>query len=64
MPFANLLNSLQIHPDGLTQEQAQQQILIFGFNRLETKKTDALTLVVAQFKSPIQLSNKSFSRHL
>ena len=55
-PIVNLFRSLQTNHDGLTEEQVKQRFSIYGFNRLKAKKrTDALTLVVSQFKSPIIL---------
>ncbi|HEV2192245.1 MAG TPA: magnesium-translocating P-type ATPase [Nitrosopumilaceae archaeon] len=49
-----LLQSLQTSPDGLTTDQAKARLEKFGPNLLKKqKKSDALTLFLLQFKSPI-----------
>ena len=51
-----LLESLQTSPDGLTSDQANVRLEKFGPNLLKKqKKSDALTLFLSQFKSPIIL---------
>ena len=51
-----LLQQLQTTPQGLTSDEAQQRLLRYGSNLLKPKKkSDALTLLIAQFKSPIIL---------
>ena len=56
VPSLELLQQLQTTPQGLTSEEAQQRLLHYGSNLLKPKKkSDALTLLIAQFKSPIIL---------
>ena len=51
-----LLQLLQTPPQGLTSDEVQQRLLRYGSNLLKPKKkSDALTLLLAQFKSPIIL---------
>jgi len=51
-----LLEHLQTTPQGLTSEEAQKRLKKYGPNILKPKRrTDALTLLLAQFKSPIIL---------
>jgi Mg2+-importing ATPase len=53
---AELLERLQTTPQGLTSEEAQKRLRKYGPNILKPKRrTDALTLLLAQFKSPIIL---------
>jgi Mg2+-importing ATPase len=53
---AKLLERLQTTPQGLTSEEAQKRLKKYGPNILKPKRrTDALTLLLAQFKSPIIL---------
>jgi len=53
---AELLQQLQTAPQGLRSDEIQERILRYGSNRLKLKKkSDALTLLIAQFKSPIIL---------
>jgi len=53
---ADLFNNLQTSIDGLTTDEAKKRLINYGANRLKPlKKSDALTLLVAQFKSPIIL---------
>lgn len=50
------LQRLETTPQGLTSEEAQKRLTRFGVNLLKPKKrSDALTLLLAQFKSPIIL---------
>jgi Mg2+-importing ATPase len=56
VPSLELLQQLQTTPQGLTSDEAQQRLLRYGSNLLKPKKkSDALTLLMAQFKSPIIL---------
>ncbi len=56
MPSPELLHQLQTTPQGLTSDEIQQRLLRYGSNLLKPKKkSDALTLLLAQFKSPIIL---------
>jgi Mg2+-importing ATPase len=49
-----LLDKLQVTANGLTTDEAKNRLLIYGANRLKPqKRSGALTLLVAQFKSPI-----------
>lgn len=51
-----LLNKLQATPGGLTTNEAKKRFTNYGANRLKPqKRSDAFTLLVAQFKSPIIL---------
>ena len=50
------IKQLGADPCGLTTAEARRRIRIYGPNRLRpTKRTDALTLLLAQFKSPLIL---------
>src|SRR4030042_3716702 len=56
VPSFELLQQLQTTPQGLSSDEAQQRRLRYGSNLLKPKKkSDALTLLLAQFKSPIIL---------
>jgi len=56
VPSLELLQQLQTTPQGLTSDEVQQRLLRYGSNLLKPKKkSDALTLLFAQFKSPIIL---------
>ncbi len=56
VPSLELLQQLQTTPQGLMSDEAQQRLLRYGSNLLKPKKkSDALTLLLAQFKSPIIL---------
>ena len=51
-----LLNRLQATASGLTTNEAKKRLTSYGANRLKPQKqSDAFTLLVAQFKSPIIL---------
>jgi Mg2+-importing ATPase len=51
-----LLASFSVTGTGLTSEEAKKRLLNYGANRLKPqKRTDAFTLLIAQFKSPIIL---------
>jgi Mg2+-importing ATPase len=53
---AELLNNLQTIANGLTTNEAKKRLANYGANRLKPqKRSDAFTLLVAQFKSPIIL---------
>ncbi len=53
---AELLRQLGSAPHGLSGEEARKRLAQYGANRLKpAKKSDALTLLVSQFKSPIIL---------
>jgi Mg2+-importing ATPase len=56
VPSHELLQQLQTTPQGLMSDEVQQRLLRYGSNLLKPKKkSDALTLLFAQFKSPIIL---------
>jgi Mg2+-importing ATPase len=56
VPLLELLRQLQTTPQGLMNEEARQRLLRYGANLLKPKKkSDARTLLLAQFKSPIIL---------
>jgi Mg2+-importing ATPase len=51
---ADLLKTLESVKEGLTGTEAQKRLAIFGANLLKPqKRSDVLTLLVSQFKSPI-----------
>ncbi|MCQ1534518.1 hypothetical protein FTO70_02165 [Methanosarcina sp. KYL-1] len=51
-----MLQQLQTTSQGLTDEQAQQRLKYYGANLLKPKKrSDALSILLSQFKSPITL---------
>jgi Mg2+-importing ATPase len=51
-----LMAQLGADPGGLTSAEAKRRLLRSGPNRLHTRKrTDVLTLLLAQFKSPLIL---------
>lgn len=53
---AELLKNFQSVVTGLTTEDAKKRIISYGANRLKPqKRSDAFTLLIAQFKSPIIL---------
>jgi len=54
IPATELLNKLQAKTSGLTTDEAQKRLTNYGSNSLKPKKnSNALTLLIAQFKSPI-----------
>jgi P-type Mg2+ transporter len=56
VPSPELLQQLQTTPQGLTTDEVLQRLSRYGSNLLKPeKKSDALTLLLAQFKSPIIL---------
>jgi P-type Mg2+ transporter len=51
-----VLKSLQVTANGISTEEAKIRITTYGANRLKPKKrSDAFTLLISQFKSPIIL---------
>ena len=53
---AELFQELQTTPQGLTDDEAKERLKRYGVNLLKPKKkSDALTLLLSQFKSPIIL---------
>jgi Mg2+-importing ATPase len=51
-----LLASFSVTVTGITSEEAKKRLINYGANRLKPqKRTDAFTLLIAQFKSPIIL---------
>src|SRR5512136_310904 len=56
VPSFDLLQQLQTPPQGLRSDEIQERLLRYGSNLLKRKKkSDALTLLIAQFKTPIIL---------
>lgn len=56
IPVTKLLESLQATENGLTAEDARKRLANYGANRLKPqKRSDVVTLLIAQFKSPIIL---------
>ncbi|HET8669941.1 MAG TPA: HAD-IC family P-type ATPase, partial [Candidatus Saccharimonadales bacterium] len=56
MPLPALFERLDTTPKGLSETEAKQRLQLYGPNRLRpSKRTDALTLLAAQFKSPLIL---------
>ena len=56
LPAAELLARLQTTPQGVTSDEARQRLTRYGSNLLTPKRrTDALSLLLTQFKSPITL---------
>jgi len=54
--IAEMLQKLQFAPQGLTNDQARERLARYGSNLLKPKeRSDALTLLLSQFKSPIIL---------
>jgi P-type Mg2+ transporter len=52
----DVLNQLGTNRSGLSQDEAKKRLLRFGANLLKPKrKTDALTLLINQFRSPLVL---------
>ena len=51
-----LFQEMKTSPQGLTETEAQQRLEEYGYNLLKPpKKSDTLTLLLGQFKSPIIL---------
>lgn len=56
LPAAELLAQLQTTPLGITSDEARQRLARYGSNLLlPRKRSDALALLLTQFKSPITL---------
>lgn len=56
IPAAEVLQHLQTTPQGLSNDEAQERLARYGLNLLKPKKrSDAPTLLLSQFKSPIIL---------
>jgi P-type Mg2+ transporter len=56
VPLAELSERLDANSDGLSTAEAKRRARVFGPNHLRTsKRSDALTLLIAQFKSPLIL---------
>ncbi len=56
VPVPELLRRLRATPDGLSGEEARERLARHGPNLLKpARKSDALTLLVSQFRSPIIL---------
>jgi len=52
----DLLTKLQVTENGLTTDEAKKRLTTFGANRLKPqRRSDAFTLLISQFKSPIIL---------
>lgn len=53
----DLLTGLDARPEGLSDEDAKQRLINFGANLLKPqKRSDVLSLLIAQFKNPIILT--------
>ena len=53
---AEMLQQLQTAQEGLTSDEARQRLARYGANLLKPpKRSDVVTLLLAQFKSPIIL---------
>jgi len=56
IPVPDLLQRLQTSAQGLTSSEAQQRLTRYGSNLLKPKKkSNIITLLVGQFKSPLIL---------
>jgi Mg2+-importing ATPase len=56
IPSSELLQQLQTTPKGLTDDEAAKRLTKYGLNLLkQKKKSDTLTLLITQFKSPLIL---------
>jgi Mg2+-importing ATPase len=54
IPDSEILNRLQTSKNGLKSDEAAKRLSVYGSNLLKAKKkTDVLTLLISQFKSPI-----------
>ena len=50
------ISDLQTNTTGLSSDEAKKRLTLYGANRLKPKKkSDAVTLLIKQFKSPIIL---------
>jgi hypothetical protein len=56
VPTEALFEELNASAGGLTQQEAQERLARYGLNRIKARRrTDSLTLFLAQFNSPIIL---------
>ena len=56
IPVNEIFQELESEKEGLTTDEAQKRLKSYGANRLKPqKRSDAFTLLIAQFKSPIIL---------
>ena len=56
VPAADMLRKLQVKVIGITAKEARKRLINYGPNRLKPqKRSDTITLLIAQFKSPIIL---------
>ncbi len=56
IPTNDLLKNLESGKNGLDSNEAEKRLVIYGANRLRPqKRSDVLTLLISQFKSPIIL---------
>ena len=56
IPSSKLFVQLKTTPEGLTNDEVQRRLASYGYNLLkEKKKTDAITLLLNQFRSPLVL---------
>jgi Mg2+-importing ATPase len=54
VPTEALFEELNASTGGLTQHEAQERLARYGLNRIKARRrTDSLTLFLAQFNSPI-----------
>ncbi|MGD0277235.1 MAG: HAD-IC family P-type ATPase, partial [Syntrophales bacterium] len=58
IPQLDLLTQLNAKEEGLSSEESEKRLVQYGANllKLPTKRSDALSLLLAQFKSPIVLT--------
>jgi magnesium-transporting ATPase (P-type) len=62
LPISDLYRQLDAKTDGLTEAEAKARLKQYGSNLLrEEKETTALSLFLAQFKSPIILLSSGIS---
>ncbi len=56
VPLAELFERLDAAPTGLSAAEVKRRLRLYGSNRLRpSRRTDAATLLAAQFKSPLIL---------
>jgi len=56
IPVAEIIKKLETKKEGLTSNEAQKRLTLYGSNLLKPqKRSDVLTLLISQFKSPIIL---------
>ncbi len=57
IPPTDLLTQLETRPEGLSGEEAKRRLISYGANLLKPpQRSDALALLLSQFKSPIILT--------